>query len=98
MRLVTEAIKGKSVPEALAILAVLPKRAVRPLTKLLKSAAANAKGERRLDEKELYISRLLVDKGSVFKRFRPRARGRAEPIRRRTSRVTVILGEKNSKK
>ncbi|MDO8624397.1 MAG: 50S ribosomal protein L22 [bacterium] len=90
VRLVTELVKGKSIADALAALYFLPKRASEPVAKLIKSAAANAKAKGENIEK-LTIKGLTVESAGMYKRFMPRAFGRASPIRRRRSRVIVTL-------
>ncbi len=92
VRLVANLIKGKNVSEAITTLQFLAKRAGAPLQKLLLSAVANAKSQ-GLDKENLEIKELRVDKGMVFKRMMPRAMGRASRINKRTSHVTLILGE-----
>ena len=90
VRLVTDLVKGKKVPEALAMLQFLPKRAAAPVAKLLKSAAADAKGRgENLDD--LMVQSIIVESAGMTKRYMPRAFGRAAPIRRRKSRVKVTL-------
>jgi large subunit ribosomal protein L22 len=91
VRLVTELVKSKSVKDALAALAFLPKRAAEPLAKLIKSAVANAKAKGE-DVEKLTVKGFTVESAGTFKRFMPRAFGRASPIRRHRSRVIVILG------
>ena len=95
VRLVADLVRGKSVERALEQLMVLPKRASGPMTKLIKSAAANAKD---VPQSELYISSIQVNGGIVFKRHMPRARGRAAQILKRTSHITVALSKKLPKK
>lgn len=90
VRLVADSIRGKSVPEALALLALQPKRASLPLAKLLRSAASQAK-ERGENPDTLFISRITVDKGIVLRRFMPRARGSSSPILKRSSHVVIDL-------
>ncbi|MFY9139666.1 MAG: 50S ribosomal protein L22 [Thermacetogeniaceae bacterium] len=94
VRLVADLVRGKSVEDALAILKYLPKRAAVPVAKVIKSAAANAENNYNLDRDELYIRRIFVDEGPIIKRYRPRARGRADLKRRRTSHITVIVAER----
>jgi large subunit ribosomal protein L22 len=93
VRLVTDLIRGKTVEETQAILRFTQKKAARPLSKLLKQALANAKDNFQIDEKNLYISKLLVDEGPKLKRFMPRARGKADEIHKKTSHITLVLGE-----
>ena len=98
MRLVANAIRGKKVDDAMVQLALITKRATNPLTKLLKSAVANAKNNFGLDTANLIVREIRVDGGIVLKRSMPRARGSAFPIRKRTSHVILSLDEKPSKK
>ncbi len=90
VRLVTELVKGKKVPTALAILQFLPKRAAEPIAKLIKSAAASAKANgENLDD--LTVQLITVESAGMLKKYMPRAFGRASLIRRRKSRVKVTL-------
>ena len=93
VRLVAGLIQGLSFHESLIQLAHLPKRASRPMEKLLRSAAANAKHNFNLDEKNLRVKRVLVDGGPVSKRIEPRAFGRGAVVRKRMSHVTLTLDE-----
>jgi large subunit ribosomal protein L22 len=95
VRLVANAVKGKTVASARAALSFLPKAAAVPLKKLLNSAAKNA-GAARAEEDAFTISDFRVDEGVTMKRHMPRARGSAFPIRKRTSKVTLVLGEVKS--
>ncbi len=97
VRLVADLIRGKSAERALDILAMLPKRAADPVAKLLRSAVAGARAK-GLESKELYISRIEVNGGIVFKRSMPRARGRASMIKKKTSHITLGLSKKAPKK
>ena len=90
VRLVTELVKGKKIPAALAALEFLPKRAAEPVAKLLKSAAANAAQQGEKPE-ELVVKNITVESAGMLKRYMPRAFGRASLIRRRRSRVHVEL-------
>jgi large subunit ribosomal protein L22 len=90
VRLVTELVKGKKVPAALAALQFLPKRAAEPIAKLIKSAAANAKNNGENPE-EMTIQSIIVENAGMLKKYMPRAMGRATMIRRRKSRVIVSL-------
>lgn len=98
VRLVADLIRGKSTKEAETILYFQTKRAAHQITKLLKSAVANAKNNFKLNENHLYISKLTVDGGPHLKRWRPRSRGRAYPILKKTSHVTLVLDEIELKK
>lgn len=93
VRLVADTVRGKSVAEALSILAFVPKRAALPLQKLLASAVANAQNLSVPTEK-LIVKTMMVDGGAILYRRMPRSRGMANPIRKRTSHVKVILSDK----
>ncbi len=91
VRHVIDAVRGKAVPEALAILRFTPNRAAEAISKVVKSAAANASDRYDLDPEELTITRCFVDPGPTIKRIQPRAMGRAFRILKRTSHITVIV-------
>lgn len=93
-RLVVDLIRGKSVEAALGILEYTPKRAARTVSKTLRSAVANAEHGQRVDVDALYVKRAWVDEGPTAKRFTPRAHGRATPIFKRSSHITVIVDER----
>ena len=97
VRLVTDLIRGKSVEEAQTILNFVRKRATKPLLKLLKSAIANAHHNFQLAKDNLYISEIKVDEGPKLKRWRPRARGQAFEIQKKTSHVILVLAEIETK-
>jgi len=91
---VVDAIRGLSVPLALARLSNLPNKGARDVIKVLKSALANAdQQDSSVDVDSLQVRLAYVDEGPTLKRFRPRAMGRAYPIRKRTSHITVVVGE-----
>lgn len=92
VRLVADLIRGKNVEHALALLATLPKRASDPMAGLLRSAVANAK----TDPATLFISKIEVNGGIVFKRSMPRAKGRAALIRKKTSHISLRLSPRKS--
>ncbi len=94
VRLVVDMIRGKPVEEAINILSFSPKTAARPLVKLLKSAVANADNKGGVDIDKLIVKSAIVNEGPTWRRWLPRAMGRATRIRKRTSHVTVVLGEK----
>lgn len=96
VRLVADLVRGKKATEALHALGFLPKRASEPMAKLIRSAISNARAK-GMNEGELFISRIEVGQGIVFKRFMPRARGKASPIRKKTSHITLRLAEKAQK-
>ena len=87
-------IRGKSVAQANAILALTPKAAAEPLAKLVKSAAANAENNHGMDPEKLYVAETYATPGPIIKRFMPRAQGRAYRINKRTSHVTVVVKER----
>jgi large subunit ribosomal protein L22 len=96
VRLVVDIVRGKSVSQALNVLAFTRKKAARPVQKLLKSAVANAAENHGVNDVDtLVIDRITVDEGPMLKRFMPRARGRATPIRKRTSHIQIILRERD---
>jgi large subunit ribosomal protein L22 len=90
VRLVADTMRGKSVKEADTLLEFIPKRSALPLRKLLASALANAKNL-SLSTENLIIKEIKVDAGATLFRRRPRSRGMSNPIRKRTSHVSVTL-------
>ena len=90
-RMVCGHLRGKSVHEARAILAFTPREVARDWSKLLESAVANAESNHELLEDDLIVREAYADEGPTIKRFRPRAMGRATPIRKRTSHLTIAL-------
>ena len=94
-RLVCDHIRGKSVDEARAILALTPLAVARDWSKLLESAVANAEHNHELVGEDLYVKAVHADEGPTIKRFRPRAMGRATRIRKRTSHLTILLTPKD---
>ncbi|MFQ5668431.1 MAG: 50S ribosomal protein L22 [Candidatus Binatia bacterium] len=93
-RLVVDLIRGKNVDEALMILDFLPKKAAHMVAKTLKSVIANAENTQRVDVDRLYVRRATVDEGITLKRFLPRAHGRATPVHKRTSHITIVVDER----
>lgn len=93
VRHVMDAVRGKNVEEALAILKFTPNRAAQAISKVVKSAAANALDRHDLDPEELTITRCHVDPGPTLKRIQPRAMGRAYRILKRTSHITVVVSD-----
>ncbi|MFA5831209.1 MAG: 50S ribosomal protein L22 [Candidatus Paceibacterota bacterium] len=91
VRLLADLVKGRETKEALTILRFTPKRASLPIIKLIESALANVKSAGASDKDFFRIVNMTVDKGVVMKRSMPRARGRAFPIKKRTSHVTVTI-------
>ncbi|MCL5017202.1 MAG: 50S ribosomal protein L22 [Patescibacteria group bacterium] len=97
-RLIANLIKGMTANEAEAQLMLASKRSAEPILKLLKSAVANAVNNRKVDQDALVVETVMVDQGPSFKRFLPRAMGRATPILKRTCHVTLVLKEAKKKK
>lgn len=93
-RLVADQVRGKRVEEALNILKFVPKRSAAVLAKTLRSAVANAEGTQSVDVDRLYVKRITVDDGGMWKRFMPRAMGRATRVRKRLSHITIVVDEK----
>lgn len=94
VRLVVDQIRGKEVEKALDILKYTPKRSAAIVAKVLKSAIANAENTQSVDVDRLYVKRALVDEGGMWKRFMPRAMGRATRIRKRLSHITLVIDER----
>jgi large subunit ribosomal protein L22 len=91
MRLVADLIRGKSAQEAWNLLEFTPKRATGPMKKVLESAIANAQNNNDISPETLNVWKVMVDEGPTLKRFRPRARGRASAIKKRTCHITLIV-------
>ncbi len=91
---VLDAIRGKGVTEALAILEYNPRYASSLVKKLLQSAIANAENNNGLKAENLYVAECYANKGPIMKRVRPRAQGRAYRIEKRMSHITLVLDEK----
>jgi large subunit ribosomal protein L22 len=91
-RLVVDMVRGRNAAEAMNLLRYTPRSAARVVEQLLQSAIANA-GQKDLGDAEgLLVIRAYVDGGPVFKRFRARSMGRANPIKKRTSHITIAVG------
>ncbi len=93
-RLVVDSIRGKDVNDALRILSFMPKKSAEVVKKLLESAVANAEQKKVIDVDNLYVKTVHVDEGPDFKRFRPRAQGRAFEIRKKSSHINLVLDER----
>ena len=93
-RVVMDAVRGKSVIEAVAILENTPKAASAPLIKLINSAAANAESGKGIAKDELFVAEIKADAGPIYKRYQPVSKGRAHSIMKRTSHLTVVLHKK----
>ena len=96
VRLVCDTVRGKPVSEALNILRFLPHKATEPLAKCIRSASANAENNFNLDPDALIVQTIFADESRTLKRFRPRARGRANQILKRSSHVTVVVSEREA--
>jgi len=94
VRLVVDLIRGKGVEQALNILDYTPKRAAKVVAKTVRSVIANAQNTQSVDVDRLFVKRVFVDAGPTWKRFTPRAQGRATPIRKRTCHITVVVEER----
>lgn len=96
-RRVIDLIKGKSAGDALLFLRYMPYRGARFIEKLLKAAMANAEQKKAVNPEAMKVIKAFVDQGPVMKRVEPRAMGRANIIRKRTSHITLVLSEENTK-
>ena|SRR5690625_3015481 len=94
VRLVVDLIRGKAVGEALSILRFSTQGSSGAVEKVLMSAIANAEHNYDMEAEDLVVSEAYVDEGPTLKRFRPRAKGAAAPINKRTSHITVVVSEK----
>ena len=96
--LILDHIRGKKVDVVLKDLEFLRKKVTTDVSKTVKSAVANAENNNQFDIDNLYVKEAFVGKSLVMKRFRPRAKGRASPIKKPFSRITIVLSEKKEKK
>lgn len=94
VNVVLDLIRGKDVKEALSILRFTPKAASEVVTKVVKSAVANAENNHEMNADNLYIYETFANEGPTLKRFQPHAQGRAFRINKRTSHITVVVKEK----
>ena len=93
VQIVLDLIRNKPADEAMAILKYTPKAACEPLAKLLKSAMANAENNNNMDVSRLYVAECTVSQGPTLKRIRPRSKGRAYRINKKTSHINLVLRE-----
>jgi len=98
VRLVADMVRGEKVDKAKSILKFTVNRSAQPIAKLLDSALTSAQNEFNWEEKNLFIEKIMVDEGPKLKRWMPRARGSASPIQKKTSHITLVLGEIEKKK
>lgn len=96
VRLAADAVRGRSVNEALTVLSLMPQGAARDVFKVVKSAASNAENNFEIDVDDLFVSRIFVDEGRVLKRYKARAHGRVAPRLRRSSHITAVVEEKGA--
>jgi large subunit ribosomal protein L22 len=94
VRRVLDLVRGLPVGEARRVLSFANRRATEPVSKVLESAVSNARHNHALDAEELFVVTAFADEGPTLKRMRPRARGRASRILRRTSHVTIVVGDR----
>jgi large subunit ribosomal protein L22 len=94
VRRVLDLVRGLPVHEAEDVLRLTQRGATEPIDKVLKSAVANAEHNHALDAEELFVAEAYADEGPTLKRFRPRARGRATRIDKRTSHITIIVSDR----
>ena len=94
-RLVIDLIRGKSVKEADVILKNLNKESARLIRKVLISATANAENNLKLDKNNLYVKEAFINEGKTLKRMRFGSRGHVEPIKKRTSHITIVVSDRN---
>ena len=93
-RIVADMIRGKDVSDALKILSFMPQKPALHLKKLLESAVANADQKKVIDVDNLYVKSVSVDMGPALRRFRPRAQGRATQVKKKSSHINLVLGER----
>ena len=96
VRLLVDMVRDKKVDEALAMLRFTSSPTAQVVAKVIKSAAANAENVFQISPSDLKIVRIFADEARTLKRFRPRARGRASPILKRSSHITVVVAEQES--
>lgn len=97
VRPVVDLVRGKMVSDVMAILKHVPRRASKVILKVVKSAAANAENNYEMNKDELYIALAYVDQGPTLKRYQPRAMGRVNIRRKRTSHITIVVREKGER-
>ena len=95
-RLVTTAIKGKPVEEAAAILRFMPQYAAKDIARVLQSATANAENNHNLSAEDLIVLEAIADEGPTIKRFQPRAQGRAFPIHKPMTHITIVVADQEA--
>lgn len=94
VRLVADLVRNRDVSEALVMLRFLPKAAAKPVAKAIHSAAKNAEEAYGLSPDDLFVAKIVADEGPTLKRGQPGPRGRFKPILKRSTHITVVLGER----
>jgi large subunit ribosomal protein L22 len=95
-RLVVDVVRGRPVEEAMALLKFMPQAAAKDVAKVVKSAAANAESNHNLAADELFIVEARADEGPTLKRFQPRAQGRAFPIHKPMTHITIVVADQEA--
>ena len=95
-RLVTAVIKGRTVEEAAALLRFMPQHAAKDIARVLKSATANAENNHNLSAEDLVVADAIADEGPTIKRWRPRAQGRAFPIHKPMTHITITVADQEA--
>ncbi|REK19780.1 MAG: 50S ribosomal protein L22 [Actinobacteria bacterium] len=95
VRRVLDLVRGLPVEEAEHVLRLTSRGATEPVAKVLRSAIANAEHNHALDAEELFVAEAYANEGPTLKRYRPRARGRATQIRKRTSHITIVVSDRD---
>jgi large subunit ribosomal protein L22 len=95
-RLVTAAIKGRPVEEAAALLRFMPQHAAKDIARVLKSATANAENNHNLSAEDLFVADAIANEGPTIKRWRPRAQGRAFPIHKPMTHITIVVADREA--
>ncbi len=95
-RLVTQAIKGRPVEDAAALLRFMPQRAARDVAAVLKSATANAENNHNLSAEDLVVVEAHANEGPTIKRWKPRAQGRAYPIHKPMTHITIVVADREA--
>jgi large subunit ribosomal protein L22 len=95
-RLVTAAIKGRPVEEAAALLRFMPQTAAKDIARVLRSATANAENNHNLSAEDLFVADAIANEGPTIKRWRPRAQGRAFPIHKPMTHITIVVADREA--
>ena len=95
-RLVTQVIKGRPVEEAAAVLRFMPQYAAKDIARVLQSATANAENNHNLSAEDLIVFDAIADEGPTIKRFQPRAQGRAFPIHKPMTHITIVVADQEA--